>query len=422
MRPGHIYVGRGRSSIIPDPHVHPVALGGYGDREGRPATGVRDPIEARALWLTLGDRPLVLVSCDLCFFPSGLKDRLRAALAREDLTLAPAELLLVATHTHAGPEPMAMHAGNTFGNPRLGVRDEVLDQALVRGVVEAVRQSRAVMPAEVSLVRVSAEGLIANRRGGACRNEDAWILRFRRPAGELLAVVWGWAAHPTLLGPDAMELSGGWPGAVSRRLERAMAEGGEAAALFVNGAQGDQRPQGAAGQDGWERVTDYADKVWDRIRPALRADAGPGVGPWEATPVLVVRHGRIELPVRRAHPSFLAIAGQEYGVEPAQAAAMIETLFPTRCEIGWYQIGQLGLVAVCGEALCAVGRDLCAAAAAPGVRLAAVAGLANEYIGYVLPPAEYEAGGYEATASFYGPGLAAVMVDGLRAILASGSE
>ena len=416
-------MGRGRSPIAPDPQAHPVPLGGYGDREGRPAAGLRDPIEARALWLTLGDQPVVLVSCDLCFFPVGLKGRILAALAREDVALAPAQLLLVATHTHAGPEPMAMHAGNTFGNPRLGVRDEVLERAVVRGVVDAVRQARAIAPAEVSLVRVSAQGLIANRRGGACRSEEGWLLRFRRPAGEPLAVVWGWAAHPTLLGPDAMELSAGWPGAVSRHLERAMGRaGGGALALFVNGAQGDQRPQGAVGQDGWERVNDYAAKVWDRLRPALDAGQGAGAGPWDSTPALTVRHGWIELPERRPHPDFLAVAGEEYGVAPAVTTAMIGALFPGRCQLGWYRIGELGLVAVCGEALCAVGRELCAAAPAQGVRLTAIAGLANEYIGYVLPAAEYDAGGYEATASFYGPDLASVLTEGLRAIVGSDGQ
>ena len=419
IRVGRLYIGRGRGSIAPDPLVHPVPLGGYGDRAGRPATGVRDPVEARALWLTLGEEPVVLVSCDLCFIPSGLKDRVRSALAAEGVALEPAQLVLAATHTHAGPEPMAMHAANRFANPRLGVRDETLEAAFIRGVVAAVRESRAIMPAEVSLARVSAEGLVENRRGADCREEGAWFLRFRRPAGALLAVAWGWTAHPTLLGPDAMELSAGWPGAVNRRLEAEMSGEEGALALFFNGAQGDQRPRGAEGQDGWERMADYAAKVWDRLRPLLRAEEGPGIGPWENRPALAVRHGWIELPARRAHPSFLEIAGQEYGVESPAAAAMVEALFPRRCEIGWCRIGGLGLVAFPGEALCSVGRDLREAAAAPDLRVAAVAGLANDYIGYVLPAAEYEAGGYEATASFYGPQLAGAMVEGLRRITAA---
>jgi len=41
-----------------------------------------------------------------------------------------------------------------------------------------------------------------------------------------------------------------------------------------------------------------------------------------------------------------------------------------------------------------------------------IGGLANEWISYALPAAEYAKGGYEASVSFYGVPLGAILVEG----------
>ena len=41
-----------------------------------------------------------------------------------------------------------------------------------------------------------------------------------------------------------------------------------------------------------------------------------------------------------------------------------------------------------------------------------IGGLANEWVSYILPRAEYEQGGYEASVSFYGASLGKTIVAG----------
>ena len=45
-----------------------------------------------------------------------------------------------------------------------------------------------------------------------------------------------------------------------------------------------------------------------------------------------------------------------------------------------------------------------------------MAGLTSDYIGYVLSKEEYEESGYEATASFYGDGLADLLIGEAEAL------
>ncbi len=73
-------------------------LNGYGDRLGRGAVSVHDPLWARSLYLNDGKTSVLLVNTDLCLINRELRDRV--------LELAPAEvprenIILTATHTHS---------------------------------------------------------------------------------------------------------------------------------------------------------------------------------------------------------------------------------------------------------------------------------------------------------------------------------
>ena len=43
----------------------------------------------------------------------------------------------------------------------------------------------------------------------------------------------------------------------------------------------------------------------------------------------------------------------------------------------------------------------------------AIGGLADEWVSYILPAAEYQKGGYEASMSFYGETLGSTIVEGV---------
>src|SRR5205823_1624600 len=84
-------------------HHPPVGgpLWGFFDRKENPSTGVRDPLQARALVLAVGAERMALVSLDLGRAPTrditnSLRRRLKTAVSIE-------HLFLVGSHTHCGP-------------------------------------------------------------------------------------------------------------------------------------------------------------------------------------------------------------------------------------------------------------------------------------------------------------------------------
>ena len=57
------------------------ALGGYGDRDSKPATGVHDAVWAKALLLVRGEQKFVVVTADVLAFPHQFKATVIARLA-----------------------------------------------------------------------------------------------------------------------------------------------------------------------------------------------------------------------------------------------------------------------------------------------------------------------------------------------------
>jgi hypothetical protein len=97
-RAAGLEAGTARMDITP-----PVGgpLWGFFDRGANPSTGVRDPLQARALVLAVGADRMALVSLDLGRAPTrditnSLRRRLLAAVGIE-------HLFLVGSHTHCGP-------------------------------------------------------------------------------------------------------------------------------------------------------------------------------------------------------------------------------------------------------------------------------------------------------------------------------
>src|SRR5947209_8532433 len=97
---GRLEVGFGAADITPGVGKKPVFLAGFG--HDRRATGVHDPLTARAVVLRHGDRKLALVSVDLVglFHPNVL--RVRARLPGFT------HVLVSSTHNHEGPDTLGL--------------------------------------------------------------------------------------------------------------------------------------------------------------------------------------------------------------------------------------------------------------------------------------------------------------------------
>lgn len=394
--------GVARVDITP-PLAMKAALGGYGARMSRPATGVHDRVWAKALVLADGHQRHAIVTADILAFPPGFREALAEALAADGWQAD--QLLLLASHSHTSLDLMALNPRNVFPIPQLGVYHPELRDWTLAKFAEVVRAAaKEQTSVAVGSMSRTLDGWNRNRRRAAAVDRELTLLRIDTAAGRPLAVLVNWTAHPTFMDSDHMEFSGDWPGHLQRTLEALVGQG--VTVLFCNGAEGDQSPTPRAeGAPAWEQAERYGRELaietwraWQQIEPQL-------------SPAFAWRVEPVPLPERKPHPDFLQTGGKEYGLNEVIVGPLLERLCPAATHCTAVRLGELAIVGVPGEMAAGLGLEVKAAVREQlGVRHVAVGGLADEWISYMLPPEEYRKGGYEASVSFYGETLGPQMV------------
>lgn len=218
----NLQAGFGRAEITPKLGCKMV---GYGNRASG-ATGVHDPLLARALVLEQDTQAWALLSIELCYTAGQTVRAIRDAVTRR--TGIPGEHVLVAcTHTHSGPHDL--HADNW---------DRPLAE-LIADAVEMAWQRR--QPARIGSGTGVLYGYSINRRW-LDRPVDPGIavLRVDDLDGQPLGLFTNFACHSVVLGYDNLLISGDWPGDAMRRLEASL--GPDTTCLFTQGGAGNINP------------------------------------------------------------------------------------------------------------------------------------------------------------------------------------
>ncbi len=251
-RASSVLAGVARVDLTP-PLEMKAALGGYGARMSKPATGVHDAIWAKALVLRQDDRKFVLVTADVLAFPPGFKTAVLERLATNGWSAN--QVLLLASHSHTSIDMMALHPGNQFGIPQVGVFQRELFEHTARKLAAVISEAeKDPAPIRVASSTVSVPGRNRNRRDGSgYRETDLTVTRIDLAGGRPLAVLVNWTAHPTFMDSADMMFSGDWPGHLQRTLEALIGSG--ATAMFYNGAEGDQSPVPPNCASRWERAS-----------------------------------------------------------------------------------------------------------------------------------------------------------------------
>ena len=377
-------------------------LGGYGERMNRPAEGVHDTLWAKALMLDDGTRRFCLVTLDQLGLPRSVKESLMPRLAAEGWTEA--TVMILPSHTHTGPEMMAMNHRNRLQVPQLGIfKPELLD-FMVQRLAEVIRAaSRHSTSVRFGVGSVRTEGLQRNRRGAPEIDPELTVVRIDRNDGTPLAALVQFTGHPTIMTAQDMHYSGDWPGYLQREMEALI--GGGAVVMYFNGAEGDQSviaPDGGSRYEQAERfgrqVAIRAWRLYETIRPA---QTGP----------LAFTCRPVELPPAVPHRDYHKTGGQEYGLTPEVLSVVLNEWLPRSAAIHALRLGDLVIAGVPGEMTAELGLQVKARLRKAGAKHPVIGGLANEWISYMLSPAQYERGGYEASVSFYGPSLGPRMVE-----------
>jgi len=275
-------------------------------------------------------------------------------------------------------------------------------------VAEAIHDAaKNAVPSKVGFGEAEATGFTHNRRwgydnearkaAGETPNTEpiVWILRVDGMDGKCRALLVNFACHPTILDSDNMLISAEWPGVMRRELEKQIPG---ATALFTNGGEGDQSPDGANGESNFQRMEDFGTRLGRLIAEKAKTI--------ETKPGLPVHCARVlaELPPL----SFPESAKGKF----AKMAEAATAALPRKAEIQMLRIGPVALVGLPGEPILAVAQAVRQSVQAAGIKRAVPVGLANDYIGYIVNEKEYAHGGYEVESrSYYGPGLGAFMAE-----------
>lgn len=398
--------GVARVNLTP-PLEMKTALGGYGARMSKPALGVHDTVWVKALVLARGERKFALVTADLLAFPPQFKAAVIERLSAEGWSAG--QIMLLPSHTHTSLDMMALHPGNKFGLPQIGLFHKELFDHTAEKLATAVRQAgQKLTPVVAGSTTVSVPDRNRNRRKGLTSHDtDLTVTRVDTHEGRPMAVLVNWTAHPTFMAAEDMLFSGDWPGHLQRTLEALIGSG--VVAMYYNGAEGDQSPTPPAEAGSrWERAERYgremgiqAWRAWETIRPHQPKELA-----WHTETIM--------LPKIAWHPDFMSTGGAEYGLNETMIGGLLGALQPTQTRSTAFRLGDLLILGVPGEMSAGLGMELKRKAReSTGAKHIAIGGLADEWVSYILPAEEWRKGGYEASVSFYGETLGRTMVDGV---------
>jgi neutral ceramidase len=224
-------------------------MAGYASRN-KPSEGKVHDLYVKALALEdqEGHR-LVFVTADLISIPRDLRNWLQDECQKK-YSLSPDSLLMNASHTHCGPELRSSKVSLYGAAAEQVSHTENYYNNLKQQVLELVGTAlQNLQPAKIGYTHGRA-GFAMNRRlptETEPRNapypdgpvdHDVPILKVESEAGELKALLFGYACHNTTLG--FYQFCGDYAGFAQYDLETAFPG---AVAMFMTGCGGDQNPQ-----------------------------------------------------------------------------------------------------------------------------------------------------------------------------------
>ena len=418
MATGRLRAGSASVNITPD---GPVPMSGYGIREN-PSTGVHDPLTVTTIVVTDGATTVAVVSADLLNVSRELSAGVRKVLAARDIPID--ELVLAATHTHAGPYGPARAIEMDSG---LSVDADVSDllAGIETGIVESVATAHERLePATIRIGRADERDAQHNRRAvggvggnvrmpsGSIDSELSVLLVETESSAE--TVLFNFACHPVCTTPGERLLSADWPGYARRRVAE-MRDGAEV--LFLNGAAGDINPVGSAEPRADDEVYEYMERLGTAVGDAVLDAVADAEATRGRTDVPVIAEcADLSLPVKEVPPrdaiqrrlddltaecERLETAGDEVGYEKVTWDRRYATELLDIANWGvdrlpaalrYVEVGPVGLLGMPGEVFVRHGLDFKAAAAAETLM---PVGYADDYVGYLPTLAELENGGYE---------------------------
>ena len=238
-----------------------VPLAGYGDREGRPATGIHDSLFVKAVALKAGNRIAIIVGADILIMPPNIIDTLTLLLAEKGISRD--QLFFSATHSHSGPGAWGPgFVGEQFAGKENRSVEKWLVSQIGKAVISAIDDLSS---ASIGSGSFSAAPYTRNRLSGdlGTKNDDFSFIVIEQTRGKK-AIIGSFSAHATTLGDDNMEFSADYPGFWERKVEETSAD----MAMFCAGSMGSQSPSGQG--TGFEKAQYIGEALADSLVKNLK--------------------------------------------------------------------------------------------------------------------------------------------------------
>lgn len=252
--PGLLKAGWGKRPITP---AIGTPLAGFGDRKGKPSTGVHDDVFVKALVLSDGDDTVAITGSDMLIIPDNLADLVRERVSKET-SLTANNILFNASHDHSstgawGPGFAGKEIAGEY-NPGIVA---FLADAFAGAIIDAYKAQK---PAALYHDSVDAKEYIRNRtRSGPVDSELSYMV-IRQDDGATCYLV-SFSAHATILGGKNMEFTGEYPGYLQRKIENDT----KSFAMYLGGAVGSMGPNAPSAPDGFGRAQAMGEALATRI-------------------------------------------------------------------------------------------------------------------------------------------------------------
>jgi hypothetical protein len=406
---GPLEVGFGETDITPKVGDKPVFIAGFG--QDRRATGVHDPLKARAVVLKHGGSKIALASIDVVGFFYPRVEAIRRRLPGFSY------VLVSSTHNHEGPDTLGLWGPNPFTSGIDPAYLKLIEDQVVKAVQAADAAAR---PMTARLGTARDPDLLHDGREPYIKHDELVAVQFLdAKTGKPGGLVVQWNCHPETLESKNTQFSADFVGATVNYLRGQYqcpvvyltgTVGGLMTSMHVDvkDDKGRKLPDGS-----FEKTERYGRLVGELADRALGGARAVRLTPLEARrrEVFLPLDNKVYLLGRQLgvlnREAFLW-SGDPYKAEPAGPKTPANQPLCLRTEVGWLRLGELEVAAIPGEIYPELvldkvqdppdpGADFPDAPVEPAVykqlrgphRM--IIGLANDEVGYIIPKRQWDA-------------------------------
>ncbi len=442
-----VTAGYGQADVTPEVNGKtPVYIAGYG--QNRRATGVHDPLYARAIVVSDGKKKVAIAAVDVVGLQYPTVQEIRKRLEGFDY------VLVASTHNHEGPDVVGIWGPTPF---KSGVDPEYLETVVARTVEAIQAADKAQAPVTASYGIAADEKLLRDSREPYVKDDVLRVVRFDNAEGKPHCLLVNWTCHPEALASKNTEITADFPYYTIRDLEQKYG----CPVLYISGAVGGlmapprgiyQNADGTPLEDGnFEYCEKLGSDVAKLAEKAIDASSPVELAPIKlsAKPITVPLENKLyraaQLMGVLKREGLLWTGNPEEMGRKYTPADIKQNLLPAGVtEVGYLGLGEVHVAAIPGEIYPELvygkvqdpvdpGADFPDAAVEPAVmeslpgKNMILAGLANDELGYIVPKRQWDEKppfAYGRTSDQYGegnscgPDMAKYLLEALKARVA----